>query len=170
MSGGPTHTDCIFCGIAEGRLPASIVHRDAHWLAVMDIHPIRAGHVLILPKRHVGRIAELEPAAQRRLFALADAVLRAQEAEGLAAGGGNLLLNDGVAANQHIPHLHLHCIPRRRGDTAAFGLRLLARTVGLFGPRAERARLDALAGALAARVRKDAAVRTEPEPGDASAR
>lgn len=147
---------CIFCGIAHGRLPASIVHRDAHWLAVMDIHPIRTGHVLIVPTRHVARIAELEPDAQRRLFALADAVLRAQEAEGLAAGGGNLLLNDGIAANQHIPHLHLHCIPRRRGDTVAFGLRLLARTAGLFGRAAERTRLDATARALAVRLSGDA--------------
>ncbi|MCD9032933.1 HIT family protein [Luteimonas sp. Y-2-2-4F] len=164
MSADAAQARCIFCDIAGGRLPASIVHRDAHWIAAMDIHPIRAGHVLIVPSRHVARIAELEPAAQRRLFALADAVLRAQEAEGLAAGGGNLLLNDGIAANQHIPHLHLHCIPRRRGDTVAFGLRLLARTAGLFGRRADRAQLDASARALAAHLARDAAATDEPPP------
>lgn len=149
MTSTPPHADCIFCGIASGRLPASVVHGEADWLAVMDIHPIRRGHVLLVPRRHVARIGELAGAAQQRLFVLAHALLQAQEASGLAAGGGNLLLNDGIAANQHIPHLHLHCIPRRRGDTAGFGIRLLARTLGLFGRAANRNGLDADARTLA---------------------
>lgn len=144
--------NCIFCGIASGRLPASLVYEDAEWLAVMDIHPIRHGHVLIIPKRHVGRLAELDLAERHRLFVLADAVVRAQEAAGFAVGGSNLLLNDGVAANQHIPHLHMHCIPRRRGDTVGFGLRLLARTFGLFGRSVNRIELDRVAGVIAARL------------------
>lgn len=147
-----TGTDCIFCGIASGRLPASLVHQDQDWLAVMDIHPIRVGHVLIIPRRHVARIAELSAPAQQTLFGLADRVLRAQEATGHARGGANLLLNDGVAANQHIPHLHLHCIPRRPGDALGFGSRLLARTLGLFGRKTGRGQLDAIASDLARHV------------------
>jgi len=147
--------DCIFCGIADGRLPASVVYEDAEWLAVMDIHPIRSGHVLVLPRRHVGRLAPLGGHSRQGLIALADAVLRAQEAAGYASGGGNLLLNDGIAANQHIPHLHLHCIPRRRGDTAGFGLRLLARTLGVFGRAHARNGLDAIARTLAGHLRSD---------------
>lgn len=152
MNHDTPHAGCIFCAIVAGDLPSSVVHEDAHWMAVMDIHPIRSGHVLIVPKRHVGRIAELDPSAQQRLFAMADAVMRAQEASGHAVGGGNLLLNDGIAANQHIPHLHLHCIPRKRGDMAGFGLRLLARTFGLFGRQANREALDGIARALAAHM------------------
>lgn len=166
MNPDTTHAGCIFCAIVAGDLPSSVVHDDAHWIAVMDIHPIRTGHVLILPKRHVGRIADLDPSAQQRLFALADSVLRAQEANGHAIGGGNLLLNDGIAANQHIPHLHLHCIPRKRGDMAGFGLRLLARTFGLFGRRANREALDGIARALALRIPSDA---SESTSGSASA-
>lgn len=139
---------CIFCGIAGGRLPASIVHEDATWMAVMDIHPIRRGHVLLIPRRHVGRLADLSEIEQRGLFQLADRILKAQEASGFADGGSNLLLNDGVAANQHIPHLHLHCIPRRRGDTLGFGVRLLARTIGLFGFATKHAELDTIAAAI----------------------
>lgn len=152
MNDETTRNACIFCGIADGRLPASAVYRDAEWLAVMDIHPIRRGHVLIIPTRHVSRLSELERAEQQRLFALADAIVRAQESAGFAAGGSNLLLNDGVAANQHIPHLHLHCIPRRRGDTVGFGLRLLARTFGLFGRSVEREELDRVAATIAERL------------------
>lgn len=156
MSIETSAADCIFCAIVAGDLPSSVVHEDAHWMAVMDIHPIRTGHVLIVPKRHVGRIADLDPSAQQRLFALADGILRAQESSGHAAGGGNLLLNDGIAANQHIPHLHLHCIPRKRGDMAGFGLRLLARTFGLFGRKANREALNDIARALASRIPPDA--------------
>lgn len=152
MNDDASRNDCIFCGIASGRLPASVVYQDADWLAVMDIHPIRAGHVLIIPRRHVGRLAELDQTSRARLFVLADAIVRAQEAAGFAVGGSNLLLNDGVAANQHIPHLHLHCIPRRRGDTVGFGLRLLARTFGLFGRSIARSELDAVAAAIAQRL------------------
>lgn len=148
MTAGTPTDPCIFCGIAQGRLPASVVHEDTDWMAVMDIHPIRRGHVLLIPKRHVGRLSELSGSEQQRLFLLADQMLKAQDAAGHAAGGGNLLLNDGVAANQHIPHLHLHCIPRRRGDTLGFGVRLLARTVGLFGFGTKRTDLDAVASAL----------------------
>lgn len=148
--------DCIFCAIASNRQPASFVHQEQDWIAVMDIHPIRRGHVLIIPRRHVARISELSPAAHQTLFGLADRILRAQEAIGLARGGGNLLLNDGIAANQHIPHLHLHCIPRRPGDTIAFGARLLTRTFGLFGAKTGRVHLDAIADDLAHHVGADA--------------
>lgn len=152
MNDHTAHADCIFCGIASGRLPASVVHSDADWLVVMDIHPIRTGHALIIPRRHEARLAALAVSERERLFVLADAVVRAQEAAGYAEGGSNLLLNDGVAANQHIPHLHLHCIPRRRGDTVGFGLRLLARTFGLFGRSVDRGELDRSAQAIAAHL------------------
>lgn len=152
MTAGTQADHCIFCGIAHGRLPASVVHEDVDWMAVMDIHPIRRGHVLLIPRRHVSRLSELSSSEQQRLFLLADRILKAQEVSGHAAGGGNLLLNDGVAANQHIPHLHLHCIPRRRGDTLGFGVRLLARTVGLFGFGKKRADLDRIAAEIKARL------------------
>jgi len=96
-------------------------------------------------------LAELDLASRARLFVLADAILRAQDAAGFAVGGSNSLLNDGVAANLLIPHLHLHCIPRRRGDTVGFGLRLLARRFGLFGRSIGRSELDAVAAAIAQR-------------------
>ena len=150
-----THADpasCIFCGIASGRLPASIVHEDDEWMAVMDIHPIRTGHVLLIPRRHVSRLSELAEGEQPQLFLLSDRILKAQEAAGCANGGSNMLLNDGVAANQHIPHLHLHCIPRRRGDTLGFGLRLLARTVGLFGFGTKHDELNTVATAIKAQM------------------
>lgn len=140
---------CIFCDICEERLPASIVHRDERWLVFMDIHPIRQGHALIVPRTHLAHLNQLDDDARSGLMRLAASVMTAQEKAGFAAEGGNLLLNDGVAANQHVPHLHLHCIPRKRGDLIAFGMRLLARTFGLFGRKTDRQRLDSMAATLA---------------------
>jgi histidine triad (HIT) family protein len=76
-------------------------------------------------------------------------VLAAQQRLGLARDGANLLLNDGSAANQHIPHLHLHLIPRCRGDRLRVLGRFAARMFNLFGRRQRRALLDSLAAELA---------------------
>ena len=148
MSSSEHNSQCIFCQVIGNRLPASIVHSEADWMVVMDIHPMRQGHALILPRRHAAHLGQFTPDQQQRLFVLAAQVLQAQQDCGLSVGGANLLLNDGVAANQHIPHLHLHCIPRRPRDSAGFALRLLARTLGLFGRASARAQLDAQALAL----------------------
>ena len=148
MRNQPDHNACPFCRIIAGQLPASVVHREEHWLVLMDIHPLRPGHVLIIPHQHAGHLHQFDPARQQRLFVLADAVLRAQQQVDPTVAGANLLLNDGSAANQHIPHLHLHCIPRRRCDSLGFALGLLARTLGLFGRPSPRNRLDAQAARL----------------------
>lgn len=139
---------CIFCEICEERLPASIVHRDERWLVFMDIHPIRQGHALIVPRTHLAHLNQLADDARSELMRLAARVMAAQEKAGFAAKGGNLLLNDGVAANQHVPHLHLHCIPRKDGDQFAFGTRLLSRTLGIFGRKTDQQRLDEIARTL----------------------
>lgn len=145
---------CIFCDICEDRLSASIVHRDERWLVFLDIHPIREGHALIVPTTHVAQLNQLEDDARSELMRLAARVMAAQEKAGFSAKGGNLLLNDGVAANQHVPHLHLHCIPRKGGDQIAFGTRLLSRTFGIFGRKTDRQRLDGIARTLSQHLQR----------------
>lgn len=140
---------CLFCRILAGELLASVAHQDEHCLVIMDIHPLQPGHALILPRRHAARLDEFDAAERGHLFALAARVMAGQRAAGLAPDGGNLLLNDGSAANQHIPHLHLHCIPRRRGDSLAVGARMLSRMVNLFGFAAGRECLEQSARTLA---------------------
>ncbi|MBL8300684.1 MAG: HIT family protein [Rhodanobacteraceae bacterium] len=141
-------SSCPFCAIAAGKLPASIVYRDADWLALMDIHPLRKGHVLIIPQQHLAHLADLGDNQRDQLLALAARLLQAQQQAGFAAGGANLLLNDGSAANQHVPHLHLHCIPRRPGDSLRLIAGLISRVFGFFGLKAARVRLDEQAALL----------------------
>lgn len=141
---------CIFCRIASGELPASVVHQDEDWLVLMDIHPVRAGHVLVVPRTHHPHLAQFDADTRSALIEWADRIVRAQQAAGFAAGGANLLLNDGVAGDQHVPHLHLHCIPRRRGDGLKVISGLVRRMFGMFGRPAARALLDRQAAELRA--------------------
>lgn len=114
----------------------------------LDIHPLREGHALIIPRTHLAHLNQLDDDGQSDLMRLAARVMAAQEQAGFAVKGGNLLLNYGVAANQHVPHLHLHCIPRKGGDGIAFGTRLLSRTFGIFGRKTARKRLNEMARTL----------------------
>lgn len=143
---------CLFCKIAAGTEPAVVVHRDAHCLAFMDVHPLAPGHVLLVPLAHAERLDQLDAATRAHLYRTMDALIAAQRAAGLGVEGSQLIVNDGRAANQHIPHVHLHLVPRRRGDALGFFWRVLLHFTGLFGPRTRRGRLQAHADAIAARL------------------
>jgi histidine triad (HIT) family protein len=109
--------DCIFCAIAAGSAPASIVYDDADLLAFLTIGPVTPGHLLIIPKRHAPFLADLDEATGARMLMVAMRLARALRASGLRCEGINLFLADGEAAFQEVFHTHLHVIPRFVGDT-----------------------------------------------------
>ncbi len=113
---------CIFCQIVEGKLPAHIVYEDDEILAFLDIRPISPGHALVIPKKHVASLAELEPPLDGRLFHIAGKIAAALRISGLRVDGINVWLADGKAAFQEVPHIHIHVIPRFPGD----GIRIQA--------------------------------------------
>ena len=119
---------CVFCEILAGRQPASIVHRDGASCAFMDIFPVNPGHVLVIPNAHAAVLAELEPEAGAQLFRVGQQLAAALRRTELRCEGVNLLLADGEAAGQEIFHVHLHVIPRYRGDGSGFrfGSRMVA--------------------------------------------
>jgi diadenosine tetraphosphate (Ap4A) HIT family hydrolase len=112
--------DCLFCEILAGREPASVVHRDSRSCAFMDIHPVNPGHVLVIPTSHAALLAELDPERGADLFRLGQRVAAAIRRSDPGCEGVNLLLADGAAAGQEIFHVHLHVIPRHRGDGSGF--------------------------------------------------
>lgn len=122
---------CVFCAIADGDLPAHIIHEDEQFLVLLDIFPLRPAHLLIVARGHAPYLADLPEPARDTLLALAARVSRALYASGLGVQGINLLLNDGPVANQHVPHLHVHLLPRRRGDLPALCWRILTRFLPL---------------------------------------
>src|SRR5829696_4475968 len=109
--------DCIFCAIAAGSAPVSIVYDDAELLAFMDIRPVTPGHLLVIPKRHAPFLADLDEATGARMFTVAMRLAQAVRASGLRCEGINLFLADGEAAFQEVFHTHLHVFPRFAGDT-----------------------------------------------------
>jgi histidine triad (HIT) family protein len=114
--------ECAFCRIAAGFVPAEFVLADDGFVAFLDHRPVFHGHCLLLPRAHHETLADLPPHLIGPLFErvqrLAVAVERA-----LGADGSFVAVNNRVS--QSVPHLHVHVVPRRRGD----GLR------GFFWPR-----------------------------------
>lgn len=139
---------CVFCQILDGQLPASRVYEDDSYLAFMDIHPIGRGHVLVIPKKHAVQLTELSAEESAHLFKIGKCILYAQRSLGWGIRGSHLLLNDGPAANQLIPHVHLHIIPREARDTIRTLGKLALHLSGLMGFAHRRNKLDAQAAQL----------------------
>ena len=130
---------CVFCAIAAGDVPATMVSRDDDVAAFLDARPVFKGHVLVVPRAHVPTLSDMPPAALGTLFAAVQRIARAVEA-GLGADGTFVAMNNKVS--QSVPHLHVHVVPRKKKD----GLR------GFFWPRLPYAD-DAEREAFAARIR-----------------
>ncbi len=132
-------SDCPFCAIVAGELPASIVHRDEVCTAFLDIRPVNPGHTLVIPNAHAAHLADVPPEAGGPIFRTAQRVAAALRTSGVRCEGVNFWLADGEAAGQEVMHVHLHVVPRFRGD--GFGIK----PGPTYGHTPSREELDALA-------------------------
>ena len=107
---------CLLCDIVARREPASIVAETDTVLALCDIHPVNPGHILVVTKSHARGLDDVDPAAGAEMFTVAQRVATAIRRTDLRCEGINLFLDDGEAAFQEVFHIHLHVIPRYRGD------------------------------------------------------
>ncbi len=135
---------CVFCQIVAGEAPVSAIYRDQLCWALMDLRPVRRGHVLVVPTLHAVMLAELDDATQARMWQVGRWISTAQRASEIPCKGHNFLLNDGRAANQTVAHAHLHVIPRTGGDLLKTVFNLACNLAGLGTIR--RAALDASYG------------------------
>lgn len=147
--------DCIFCQIGRGEIAAPLVLEDETALAFLDHRPVFLGHTLLIPRLHVATLMDLPPELVGPLFEraqmLARAVQEALEADGIFVGINNRV-------SQSVPHLHVHIVPRTRGD----GLK------GFFWPR-RTYESEAARAATAARIRQALARVAGTEGGDGNA-
>ncbi|HVL32946.1 MAG TPA: HIT family protein [Actinomycetota bacterium] len=134
---------CVFCSIAQGDARAAVVYEDDSFVAFLDHRPVFHGHTLVVPRAHADTLLDCPPELLAPLFELVRRVAGAVET-GLGAGGSFVAINNRIS--QSVPHLHVHVVPRTKGD----GLR------GFFWPRtkyedagAMEAARAAIAGALA---------------------
>ncbi len=103
-------TDCIFCRIAAGEIPATVVARTEHATAFRDLHPQAPTHILVIPNQHVDNAAAADEVTLGRVMALATQV--AAEA-GMAGAGYRLVTNIGKDGGQSVGHLHVHLLGGR---------------------------------------------------------
>ena len=151
----PAH--CSFCDLIRGAAEVSVCYEDGAALAFMDIQPVNAGHVLVVPREHYESLVDLPRDLGMHLF---DVAMRLgpciRDVSG--AEGMNIVVNSGAAAGQDEFHYHIHLIPRRHGD--GFDVPLP------FGESEmpDRQRLDAMAARIISAMCDPAGASTQPPP------
>lgn len=106
-------TDCIFCKIAEGKIPAEVVYRDDHVVAFRDLNPQAPTHVLVIPRRHLSTLNDLTDADAHLVGRLYLAAKRVAEQDGIAERGYRTVVNCNAEAGQSVFHVHLHVLGGR---------------------------------------------------------
>lgn len=112
---------CVFCQIVNGELPAHVVYRDESVIAFLDRAPLLPGHVLVMPIRHVETLDDLPDDLLAPLLGVVQRTSIAVQ-KALRAEGSFVATNTRVS--QSVPHLHLHVVPRNKGD-GLFSTRLI---------------------------------------------
>lgn len=139
-------TQCTFCDLIQGSAEVSVCHEDADSIAFMDIQPVNAGHVLVVPRAHYNSLLDVPPEIGMHLFQvtmkLAGAIRRVTGCDDM-----NIVVNSGAAAGQDEPHYHVHIIPRRDNDGFEIGLPFAGSAMP------DRTLLDAMAVQLIAAMR-----------------
>ena len=107
--------DCIFCSIVDGDIPSYTVYEDDEVMAFLDANPLARGHTLVIPKAHHERVDDLPADRSAALFdAVHDLTGRVEAAVG--ADATTIAVNNGTAAGQEVPHVHVHIVPRSEAD------------------------------------------------------
>lgn len=104
---------CLFCDIEPNR----VLYEDQFYFTIRDGYPVSDGHTLIVAKRHVGSFFEMENDEQNALLAILKRTKTDLDQE-FSPDAYNIGINDGPAAGQTVPHLHVHLIPRYEGDVS----------------------------------------------------
>ena len=115
----PAHSmsrgDSLFTKILKGEIPASFIAKGEDWSAFLDINPRRAGHTLVVPYQQGQRISDIQ---QKQMQSLLTGVVEVQRKLSIFfdTTDFSIVIHDGPLAGQEIPHLHIHIIPRQKGD------------------------------------------------------
>lgn len=107
--------NCIFCKIISGEIPSITVYEDDNFKAIFDISPASKGHTLVLPKKHMADLFEIDESTASKALIIIKKIATALK-DTLQCDGINIIQNNGVAAGQSVYHLHFHIIPRYSDD------------------------------------------------------
>ena len=149
---------CVFCEIIEGGAEAATVYEDTDVVVIMDRYPIDTGHCLVITREHRETISDMDPAGVGRVFGTAHAIAGAV-LKGLGADAFSIAQNNGKAAKQVVPHVHVHVIPRYNSTGTDWSA---GRKVASMGD------LEKLAARIRPHVGADAAAASGAEAGAAA--
>jgi histidine triad (HIT) family protein len=108
-----TAQDCLFCRIADGEIPAEVIYQSENAIAFRDINPQAPTHALIIPRRHISTMNDLDVGDQELVGSLFLAAKDIAQQEGLAEEGYRAVMNCGEGAGQSVFHIHLHLLGGR---------------------------------------------------------
>ncbi len=112
-----TQEECIFCKIALKKIKTNIIIENEKAMAFLDAFPLSKGHTLVIPKAHYSKIQELDENSSQSVFNLVWKISNPIE-KATDVNSSTIAIHNGKEAGQEIPHVHIHVIPRKRGDGA----------------------------------------------------
>ncbi len=109
--------DCIFCKIIKKEIPSAIVYEDEEILAFRDIHPVAPVHILVIPKKHISSIMQIEQEDEDVIGKIYTVIQKIAKQERIAEDGFRVIINCGENGGQEVPHLHFHLIGGKKLGT-----------------------------------------------------
>lgn len=104
---------CVFCRIVSGDIPAKKAYEDESILAFFDVNPAAPVHILVIPKKHIGSVQEIDMADHRTIYHIFNVINRLAAETGIADSGYRVVVNNGPDGGQSVPHLHFHLLGGR---------------------------------------------------------
>jgi histidine triad (HIT) family protein len=109
--------NCIFCKIIAGKIPSRVIIQNEKAMALLDAFPLSAGHSLVVPKSHYAKVQQMGKQDAMALFEIVWKLVGAVET-GSEVTASTIAIHNGSEAGQEVPHVHVHIVPRKRGDGA----------------------------------------------------
>jgi histidine triad (HIT) family protein len=109
--------NCVFCKIVSGKIPARVLMQNDRAIAMLDAFPLAPGHTLVIPKLHYAQVQDMDEQCAMAVFEIAWKIAGAVEA-GSQVSASTIAIHNGSDAGQEIPHVHIHIVPRKKGDGA----------------------------------------------------
>ena len=106
-------TDCLFCGIINGKIPSELIYDDKEIIAFKDINPQSPKHILIVPRRHINSLSEMEEVDKDLAGRLLLTARKIAQDQGISNEGYRVVVNNGQNGGQTVFHLHLHLLGGR---------------------------------------------------------
>ena len=109
--------NCIFCKIIKKEIPSTIIYEDEEILAFRDIHPVAPVHILVIPKKHISSIMQIEQEDENVIGKIYSVIQQIAKQEEIAEDGFRVIVNCGENGGQEVPHLHFHLIGGKKLGT-----------------------------------------------------